>query len=68
MANYKVKYHFTDGSEMSTFPGNKSEDIIDMIHELTQNRYQCGINPDGSVDLVDMENVCYVHLEIVKGK
>ena len=67
MANYKVKYHFTDGSELNTFPGNKSEDIIDMIHELTQSRYQCGINPDGSVDLVDMTQVCHVRLEKEEG-
>lgn len=67
MASYKVKYHFTDGSELITFPGNKSEDIIDMVNELAGSRYQCGANPDGSVELVDMTNVCYVRLEKWEG-
>ncbi len=63
MANYKVKYHFTDGSELITFPGEKSDNIFDVVNELTGTRYQCGQNPDGSVDLVDMTNVCFVRLE-----
>ena len=67
MASYKIRFHVTDGTDLTAIFENKPENIDEVANELVEQRYNFVKNPDGSGTLIDMENVCFVYLEKWEG-
>lgn len=66
MADYKLTFHFVDGSSAIVWPSNKPEKIEEFNRELTATTYQAYIDSPVKGTVVNMKNVTIVEVEKVR--
>lgn len=63
MANYKIVYTMTDGSQITQEIHNREKDLIGLTNNITSNGFVTHISPEGnSAVIINNRNVLYVEV------
>lgn len=63
MANYKTTFYFAFGGKLTVFPKDMPDDVQEYITQLCGSDKHATISPDGTAEIVFMDNVAFVGIE-----
>ncbi len=63
MANYKIVYTMTDGSQIDQEIRNRTDDLIQLTNDIISNGYVTHVSPEGNnAVVINNRNVLYMEV------